>query len=195
MNWLMFAIGAALSWGLYGPFIHKGQVALGNPMRALLCVGVAYLLGAFTDFGSTRMHHSGDDSGNAWRVRCHLRHLGLSRRRRPDLCYADRLRIRAARERAVYDVRAPAPGGSQSSALCRFPADRDGSRHGVVLQATELVPWNVMSRIIPGRGIPAGGVAPFSVLSLPCQPCPASRSRTGACHLSGTAARRSRLSS
>ncbi|HEY0663197.1 MAG TPA: hypothetical protein VGD18_01180, partial [Thiobacillaceae bacterium] len=44
MNWVMFAIGAALSWGMYGPMLHKGQVALGNPMRALLCVGVAYLL-------------------------------------------------------------------------------------------------------------------------------------------------------
>lgn len=53
MNWLMFAIGAALSWGLYGPFIHKGQVALGNPMRALLCVGVAYLLVAILIPGGT----------------------------------------------------------------------------------------------------------------------------------------------
>ena len=44
MNWVMLAIGAALSWGLYGPMLHKGQVALGNPMRALLCVGVAYFL-------------------------------------------------------------------------------------------------------------------------------------------------------
>lgn len=44
MGWVAFAIGAALSWGLYGPVLHKGQVALGNPMRALLCVGVAYFL-------------------------------------------------------------------------------------------------------------------------------------------------------
>lgn len=44
MLWVMFALGAALSWGLYGPMLHKGQVALGNPMRALLCVGVAYFL-------------------------------------------------------------------------------------------------------------------------------------------------------
>ena len=41
MNWVMLAIGAAVSWGMYGPMLHKGQVALGNPMRALLCVGVA----------------------------------------------------------------------------------------------------------------------------------------------------------
>lgn len=44
MNWLFFVIGAILSWGAYGPFLHKGQVALGNPLRALLCVGVAYFL-------------------------------------------------------------------------------------------------------------------------------------------------------
>jgi hypothetical protein len=44
MNWLVFVVGAVLCWGTYGPFLHKGQVALGNPMRALLCVGVAYFL-------------------------------------------------------------------------------------------------------------------------------------------------------
>jgi hypothetical protein len=53
MNWVMFAIGAALSWGMYGPMLHKGQVALGNPMRALLCVGVAYLLVAILIPGGT----------------------------------------------------------------------------------------------------------------------------------------------
>jgi len=44
MLWIIFALGAALSWGLYGPILHQGQVALKNPMRALLCVGVAYFL-------------------------------------------------------------------------------------------------------------------------------------------------------
>jgi uncharacterized membrane protein len=44
MLWIIFALGAALSWGLYGPALHSGQVALGSPMRALLCVGVAYFL-------------------------------------------------------------------------------------------------------------------------------------------------------
>jgi hypothetical protein len=33
-----------LSWGVYGATLHRGQVALGNPLRALLCVGVAYFL-------------------------------------------------------------------------------------------------------------------------------------------------------
>ena len=45
MIWVMFALGAALCWGLYGPSLHRGQVALGNnPLRALLCVGMAYFL-------------------------------------------------------------------------------------------------------------------------------------------------------
>lgn len=44
MLWIVFALGAALSWGLYGAMLHQGQVKLGNPMRALLCVGVAYFL-------------------------------------------------------------------------------------------------------------------------------------------------------
>jgi len=44
MSWMVLAVGAAVSWGLYGASLHKGQVELGNPMRALLCVGVAYFL-------------------------------------------------------------------------------------------------------------------------------------------------------
>lgn len=44
MLWIIFALGAAAAWGLYGPVLHQGQVALRNPMRALLCVGVAYFL-------------------------------------------------------------------------------------------------------------------------------------------------------
>jgi len=44
MVWVIFALGAALAWGLYGPALHQGQTQLGSPMRALLCVGVAYFL-------------------------------------------------------------------------------------------------------------------------------------------------------
>ena len=44
MHWIAFAIGAALSWGMYGPALHSGQVKLGSPFRALLCVGIAYML-------------------------------------------------------------------------------------------------------------------------------------------------------
>jgi hypothetical protein len=44
MSWVYFVVGAILSWGIYGPALHRGQVALGNPLRALLCVGVAYVV-------------------------------------------------------------------------------------------------------------------------------------------------------
>jgi len=44
MTWVLFVLGAVVSWGMYGPLLHKGQVQLGNPLRALLCVGVAYFL-------------------------------------------------------------------------------------------------------------------------------------------------------
>jgi hypothetical protein len=44
MRWLLFVAGAVLSWGAYGVLLHQGQTALGNPLKALLCVGVAYFL-------------------------------------------------------------------------------------------------------------------------------------------------------
>jgi hypothetical protein len=62
MLWLLFALGAVLSWGMYGPMLHQGQVALGNPLRALLCVGAAYfLIGVMVPVGS--LSASGDLSG------------------------------------------------------------------------------------------------------------------------------------
>jgi hypothetical protein len=44
MAWVIFVIGAVLSWGAYGALLHQGQTQLGNPLKALLCVGVAYFL-------------------------------------------------------------------------------------------------------------------------------------------------------
>ena len=44
MGWVLFVAGAVLSWGAYGVLLHQGGVQLGNPMKALLCVGVAYFL-------------------------------------------------------------------------------------------------------------------------------------------------------
>ena len=44
MTWVVFVAGAVLSWGAYGVLLHRGQVLLGNPLKALLCVGVAYFL-------------------------------------------------------------------------------------------------------------------------------------------------------
>lgn len=53
MIWIAFALGAVLAWGIYGPALHKGQMLLGSPLRALLCVGIAYfLLGVLVPVGS-----------------------------------------------------------------------------------------------------------------------------------------------
>ena len=61
MSWVVFVAGAVLSWGLYGASLHRGQVLLGNPLKALLCVGIAYVLiavlvpvGALTSQGELR---------------------------------------------------------------------------------------------------------------------------------------------
>ena len=42
--WLVFVAGTVLCWGAYGPTIHEGQLALRNPWKAILCVGVAYFV-------------------------------------------------------------------------------------------------------------------------------------------------------
>lgn len=44
MGWILFVAGAVLSWGAYGALLQQGQIQLGNPLKALLCVGVAYFL-------------------------------------------------------------------------------------------------------------------------------------------------------
>jgi uncharacterized membrane protein len=44
MWWVIFAIGAALCWGVYGPVLGKGTAMLHSPMKSLLCVGAAYFL-------------------------------------------------------------------------------------------------------------------------------------------------------
>jgi hypothetical protein len=44
MGWVVFVAGAVLSWGVYGAMLHQGQTQLGHPLKALLCVGVAYFL-------------------------------------------------------------------------------------------------------------------------------------------------------
>ena len=42
MGWVIFVAGAVLSWGAYGAFLYLGQTQLGNPLKAMLCVGVAH---------------------------------------------------------------------------------------------------------------------------------------------------------
>lgn len=49
--WIVFVVGAVLSWGSYVPTLHEGQKMLGGvpskgALRAFLCVGVAYFFTA-----------------------------------------------------------------------------------------------------------------------------------------------------
>jgi len=50
MTWLAFALMTVVCWGLYGIFLHTGQVAMGDPVhgryKAFLFVGLAYVLTA-----------------------------------------------------------------------------------------------------------------------------------------------------
>jgi drug/metabolite transporter (DMT)-like permease len=46
--WILFALLTVATWGLYGFFLHTGQVAMGDPVngryKAFLWVGIAYVL-------------------------------------------------------------------------------------------------------------------------------------------------------
>ncbi len=48
MNWLVFALMTVVSWGVYGVFLHTGQVGMKDPVNgrymAFLYVGIAYFL-------------------------------------------------------------------------------------------------------------------------------------------------------
>ena len=50
MNWLLFALMTVVSWGLYGIFLHSGQVGMADKhnglYKAFLFVGLAYFLTA-----------------------------------------------------------------------------------------------------------------------------------------------------
>jgi len=49
-SWLTFALLTVVSWGVYGIFLHTGQIAMGDPAngryKAFLFVGIAYFLTA-----------------------------------------------------------------------------------------------------------------------------------------------------
>ena len=50
MPWLIFAMMTVCFWGLYGVFLHTGQISMADPIngryKAYLFVGIAYLLTA-----------------------------------------------------------------------------------------------------------------------------------------------------
>ncbi len=49
-TWLIFALGTVATWGLYGIFLHMGQVGMADPVngryKAFLFVGIAYFITA-----------------------------------------------------------------------------------------------------------------------------------------------------
>ena len=49
-NWLAYSLLTVLSWGIYGVFLHTGQLNMGDPVngryKAFLFVGIAYFLTA-----------------------------------------------------------------------------------------------------------------------------------------------------
>jgi drug/metabolite transporter (DMT)-like permease len=50
MTWLIFALMTVLSWGLYGVFLHSGQMGMSDPIngryKAFLFLGIAYFITA-----------------------------------------------------------------------------------------------------------------------------------------------------
>ena len=50
MGWLIYALMTVASWGVYGVFLHSGQLGMGDPVngryKAFLFVGIAYFLTA-----------------------------------------------------------------------------------------------------------------------------------------------------
>ncbi len=50
MTWLIFALMTVVCWGLYGVFLHSGQMGMADPVngryKAFLFVGIAYLVTA-----------------------------------------------------------------------------------------------------------------------------------------------------
>jgi len=49
-QWLLYALLTVFSWGVYGIFLHTGQITMGDPVngryKAFLFVGIAYFLTA-----------------------------------------------------------------------------------------------------------------------------------------------------
>ncbi len=50
MGWLIFALMTVATWGVYGIFLHSGQLGMGDPVngryKAFLFVGIAYFITA-----------------------------------------------------------------------------------------------------------------------------------------------------
>ena len=139
--------GAVLSWGLYGPALHKGQVASGSPLKALLGVGVAYFLiavlvpvatlqsqGQLGGFNTSGMMTSilGGALGAAGAV-CIIFafRAGGSPSIVMPLVFGGAPLVNVL----VSMAHAPAEGRAQPAAVPRLPAGGAGRVHGAALQA------------------------------------------------------------
>ena len=160
--WIVFVIGAVLSWGVYGPALHKGQTQLGNPLKALLCVGFAYFLigvlvpvaGLSSQGGLQRLqcgrHGLGHHRRRAGRAGGGLHHLGVQVGRASEFRDAAGFRRSAAGECGGLDGHASAEKCAAPAALRGVPAGGAGRRNRAVLQAVVdrrpvERPWQVRS--------------------------------------------------
>ena len=160
MNWLAFALMTVVSWGLYGAFLHTGQLGMADPVngryKAFLFVGLAYFLtavlaplarpqapGSGLDLSRQRRHLVPDRRQRGSRRSLlrppRLRSQGNARRGDDD-----RLRRSPPRERAVHDRAAPSGWGmgEHPLAVLRGAGSRgDRGRIGDALQAGAGAPW------------------------------------------------------
>ena len=147
MRWLVFVLGAVLSWGAYGVLLHRGQVMLGNPLKALLCVGVAYFLigvlipvatlasqGNLSGFNQTGLMVA-TIAGALGAIGAGVHHLGVPKRRAAGLRDAARLRRRAHRQCAAVDGDPSAEGRAEPDAVRGIRAGVGRRGDGAVLQA------------------------------------------------------------
>ena len=147
MGWIIFVAGAVLSWGAYGALLHMGQTQLGNPLKALLCVGVAYFLigvivpvialgsqGNLSNFNSsgliTATIAGALGAGGAACIIWAFRTGGL-----PGLRDAARVRRRPDRQRPGVDGDSPAQGRHQPADVRRVRSGVGRRGHGAVLPA------------------------------------------------------------
>jgi hypothetical protein len=150
MFWIVFVAGAVLSWGAYGALLHQGQTQLGNPLKALLCVGVAYfLIGILIPvgaLGSQGQLNSFNSKGlitatiagalGAIGAACIIwafRNGGLT-----GLCDASRVRGRARSERHIDHGSSSSKISHQSVLVPGISFGVDWRRYGPVLQAAIL---------------------------------------------------------
>ena len=124
LTWLVFALMTVASWGVYGVFLHAGQIAMGDPVngryKAFLFVGIAYFLTAVVAPAAILWSRGADWgfpvggalwsllAGTVGRDRRLLRAAGLRRQGLAGVGDVDHLRRRADRQRGGGAVVAPA---------------------------------------------------------------------------------------